>query len=99
MNVPQPPPAATQIDAWQCIGCGRVDAPRPCIGVCQDRRVALVQASDYAQLEQRFADLARQAVAMRAFLGLLAHVQPTPEGWEASFRAMQEKARAVLEMG
>jgi len=27
------------VEAWQCIGCGRVELPQPCIGVCQDRKV------------------------------------------------------------
>ena len=39
------------ISAWQCIGCGRIEAPQTCIGVCQDRRVELVYASDYAVVE------------------------------------------------
>ena len=30
------------IEGWRCIGCGRVDAPQPCIGVCEDKRVELV---------------------------------------------------------
>mgnify|MGYP003298961436 CR=1 FL=1 len=38
------------IDAWQCIGCGRVEAPQNCVGICEDRRVKLVHASAYAAL-------------------------------------------------
>ena len=34
---------ASQVDeAWRCIGCGRIEAQRPCIGVCEDRKVRLV---------------------------------------------------------
>ena len=29
------------IEAWQCIGCGKLEAPQNCIGACQDRRVEL----------------------------------------------------------
>src|SRR5262252_1688753 len=36
-----------RIKAWQCIGCGRLDGPQPCLGVCQDRKVELVPASAY----------------------------------------------------
>jgi hypothetical protein len=32
--------------AWQCIGCGRLDGPAQCIGVCQDRKVELVYATE-----------------------------------------------------
>lgn len=92
----QKPPSPDPIEGWQCIGCGRVDAPRPCIGVCQDKRVALVKADDYAMLERRFAELERDNAALRAFLGLVVQVRPSPRGWERSFLAMQAQARALL---
>lgn len=93
------PPAPEPIDGWQCIGCGRVDAPRPCIGVCQDKRVALVSTADYALLEQRFDELERSHAELRAFLGLISQVRPSRNGWEKSFLAMQAQARALLEHG
>jgi hypothetical protein len=43
------------IPAWQCIGCGRIEAPQTCIGVCQDRRVELVYASEHAETEAELA--------------------------------------------
>ena len=30
------------IDAWQCIGCGKIEAPQTCIGVCRDRKVYFI---------------------------------------------------------
>jgi len=30
---------------WQCIGCGKIEGPQACIGVCQDRKVEMVYAS------------------------------------------------------
>lgn len=39
------------IPAWQCIGCGRIEAPQNCIGVCQDRRVEFVYATEHAETE------------------------------------------------
>ena len=27
--------------AWQCIGCGRIEAPQTCIGICEDCKVEL----------------------------------------------------------
>jgi len=55
------------IRAWQCIGCGRIEAPQTCIGVCQDRRVEFVYASDHAETEAELAAV-RQAleIAQRA---------------------------------
>jgi len=32
------------VKAWQCIGCGKIDAPQTCIGICQDCRVEFVYA-------------------------------------------------------
>jgi hypothetical protein len=93
---PTLPPTPEPIDGWQCIGCGRVDAPRPCIGVCQDKRVALVKAGDYVLLEARYVVLERRHEELRAFLGLISQIRPSPNGWEKSFLAMQAQARALL---
>ena len=41
------------VEAWQCVGCGRLQAERPCIGVCTDKKIELVQAADYAALAWR----------------------------------------------
>jgi len=46
-----------RIAGWRCIGCGKVDAPQPCIGICQDRKVELVLAGDYDALLARTAEL------------------------------------------
>ncbi len=77
------------IDAWQCIGCGRVIAERPCIGICTDRRVELVQAADYAELAWRVEQV-------ETVLKLIANVTPKPEALPASWAALQKRARAVL---
>lgn len=77
------------IDAWQCIGCGRVIAERPCIGICTDRRVELVQAADYAELAWRVEQV-------ETVLKLIANVTPKPEALPASWVALQKRARAVL---
>ena len=36
-----------RIKVWQCIGCGRIDDPKPCIGVCKDQKVEYVLAVDH----------------------------------------------------
>ena len=35
------------VKAWQCIGCGKIEAPQTCIGVCQDRKVSFVYAFEH----------------------------------------------------
>ena len=78
------------IEGWRCIGCGKVDAPRPCIGVCEDRRVELVLAQDYAELAWRVEELEEA-------LALIARVTPKSEQLEASWLALQARARKLLE--
>jgi hypothetical protein len=80
------------VNAWQCIGCGKIEAPQPCIGVCQDRRVQFVYAEDYeealstARAAERALDLVRK----------LAHTTPREDGWRDSYRAFQDDARRLL---
>lgn len=81
---------AERIAGWRCIGCGKVDAPAPCIGVCQDRKVELVQASDYDALLARAAEL-------EAALALIARVTPREADWKASWDALQARARKLLD--
>lgn len=79
----------SRIQAWQCIGCGKLDSPQPCIGVCQDRRVELVDASDYDQALARIREL-------EAVLRILAQATPRDGEWERSYRRLQESARRLL---
>ena len=78
-----------RIAGWRCIGCGKVDAPRPCVGVCQDRKVELVDAVDYDAL------LARTR-ALEAALALIARITPREDALPASWQALQARARALL---
>jgi hypothetical protein len=78
-----------RIAGWRCIGCGKVDAPQPCVGVCQDRKVELVLAGDYDALLARTQEL-------ESALALIARITPREGEWEASWRALQERARQLL---
>lgn len=83
----------TTITAWQCIGCGRVEAPQPCIGVCQDRKVELVVADAHrrsiAAAEERIAQL--EALARQ-----IASVTPHEGECQRTWKALQRRARALL---
>lgn len=86
-----------RVEAWQCIGCGKLEAPQPCIGVCKDRKVKFVYASDY---EEAVAELARAQARASTLLHLvsrLAHTAPHPGQWETSFKALQLEARKLLQ--
>lgn len=71
-----------RIKAWQCIGCGRIEATATCLGICQDVPITVVSAADYD--------------ALRAFLTQFAHTTPRDGAWERTYRAMQERARRLL---
>ena len=77
------------LKVWQCVGCGRIDHPQPCIGICQDRMVEIVLASDYMATASRMAEL-------EALLRRIAATTPRAGQWELSFRAMQDQARRAL---
>ena len=77
------------LQGWRCIGCGKVEAPQPCIGVCQDRPFRFVPAEAHEQLGRRVA-------ALESVLALIAHTTPHPDMLPASWQALQQQARAVL---
>ena len=84
------------VKAWQCIGCGKIDAPQNCIGVCQDRKVELVYAFEYEEVQAQ-ADRARdRANALEAVVRQIAYTRPRNGEWERSFRALQAQARRAL---
>ena len=71
---------------WQCIGCGRIEDPRPCVGICRDEKAEYVLAAEHD----------------RAIAGLLETVRTlartTPREGECMrlWRALQELARAAI---
>jgi hypothetical protein len=77
------------LKVWQCIGCGRIDHPRPCVGICRDERAELVQAADYRNAEARIGKL-------EALLRRIAFTTPRAGDFEASWRALQADARRTL---
>jgi hypothetical protein len=82
--------------AWKCIGCGRLDGPQSCIGVCEDRQVELVGAWDYAAARSALDDASERVAALEAFLRKLAHLTPRNEAWKATLLALQAEARGLL---
>ncbi|MEO5560041.1 MAG: hypothetical protein ABIO49_09315 [Dokdonella sp.] len=84
------------IKAWQCIGCGKIEAPQTCIGVCQDRKILLVPLDEH---EEALAEIQRvygELQDMQAVLSRLALSTPRTGQWEPSYLALQEQARSVL---
>ncbi len=85
------------VKAWQCIGCGKVDVPQPpCIGVCQDRKVEFVYASEYEEALTQTALACQRARTLEALVRRLAWTMPRDGEWERSYRVLQDQARSLL---
>lgn len=84
------------VEAWQCIGCGRIEAPQTCIGVCQDRKIVMVGIAEHQQVLAAAAVLRDQLQEVRVLLSQLALSTPRGGQWEQSWRALQQQARSLL---
>ena len=82
--------------AWQCIGCGKIDAPAPCIGICSDRKVEFVYASDHRRALAEAHLASHEAEVLGALVRRLAYTTPASGQWERSYRALQEQAQRTL---
>jgi hypothetical protein len=78
-----------RIKVWRCVGCGRIDHPQPCVGICRDAKAELVDAADYETAESRVA-------ALEALLRRIAFTTPRAGESEGAWRAFQRDARALL---
>ncbi len=87
------------VKAWQCIGCGRIEAPQTCIGVCQDRKVEFVYAFEHEEALAQLDIARRRANALEALVRRLACTNPRNGGWETTYRTMQEQARSIFSAG
>jgi len=93
-----PDAMSKRLTAWQCIGCGRIEAPQPCIGICQDCKIDLVYASEHDKVLAQLEFTRWQAGALAALVRQLAHATPRKGEWERSYRAVQARARRTLEL-
>jgi hypothetical protein len=82
-------PAPERLTAWRCIGCGRFEAPKPCIGVCKDRKVEFVDALAYDALREELAQMER-------FVRFIASVKPRPQAVGATLEEFRRRARELL---
>ena len=75
-----------RIKVWQCVGCGRIDDPRPCVGICRDAKVEYVLASEHDQ-----------AVAeLEAIVRTIAQTTPREGQALRHWRALQARARKLV---
>ena len=88
---------AEHIPAWRCIGCGKIEAPQPCIGVCQDQPIELVEAQEYDQAAARGQAARCEVAELSGLLRRLAFTTPRNGEWERSYKALQAQARRLLD--
>jgi hypothetical protein len=79
---------AREFVAWQCIGCGRIEGPQPCIGVCQDHKVSFVYASDHAAVASRLIDARERIAVLESLARRMAFSTPRDGGWERGYRSL-----------
>jgi hypothetical protein len=84
------------VKAWQCIGCGKIEAPQPCIGVCQDRKVQFVYVEDYEEALVQTRQATRRAETLQTLVRQLAVTTPREGEWEQCYRALQSRARRTI---
>ena len=84
------------IQAWQCVGCGKIEAPQPCIGVCKDRKVFVVGKDEHERVLAENAALQAQLRQAHAMLLRFGHAKPKQAQWEATWLALQAQLREAL---
>jgi hypothetical protein len=76
-----------RLKVWQCIGCGRIDDPQPCVGVCRDRKVEYVLAAEHDAAVKALADVVRT----------IATTTPRDGAAVRHWKALQARARRALD--
>jgi len=84
------------IVAWQCIGCGRIEDPQPCLGVCQDQKVRLVYAKDHEKILVKLRGAEIETKMLEALVRRIALATPRAGEWERSYRWLQDEARRAV---
>lgn len=90
------PDAAVVVEAWGCLTCGRVDAPRPCLGLCTRTPVPMVDATGFRAAAVRAEHAAREARVLEPAVRQLAWTRPRPGAQVATARALRDAADRAL---
>lgn len=85
------------IKAWQCIGCGSIEARETCIGVCEYRKAEFVAAAEHQRLAADLEATRSELGAFRRLVARLARVTPRAGAFESSYRALQQQAQTLLQ--
>jgi hypothetical protein len=84
------------IQAWQCIGCGKIEAPQPCIGVCRDRKVLFIGKDEHEAALAEIARLREQLQSVASRLRRFGLAAPRAGRWEAAYNALRVETRELI---
>ena len=85
--------ATPRYEIWQCVGCGRIEDPQPCVGICRDVKVEFVPAAAHDEALARLRD---EADALREVVRRIASITPREGECRRSWLALQKQARETL---
>jgi hypothetical protein len=92
---PEPEPAR-RVTAWWCAGCGRIEAPQPCLGVCVRRPVDYVAAAEHDRVLAERADAQHAEEALAAAARQAAWITPRPGHAAEAWAALHWRAEHAL---
>ena len=78
---------------WQCVGCGRIEDPQPCVGICRDVKAEFVPAQAH---DEALARTREEIDALHAIVRRIAGTTPREGQVEGTWRALQQQAREAL---
>lgn len=87
---------AEPVTAWSCPGCGGLDAPQPCLGICLWRPVEWIDRDSYERERAKVLPTLEAAERLRSLACRLASVTPRSGTEELSLRAFGAEAEQVL---
>ena len=82
-----------RIKVWECIGCGRIDHPQPCVGICRDEKREYVPVKDH---DAAMAETQEKLDVLRQIVRELAGTTPRRGEWESNYRALQKRAQVAI---
>ena len=88
--------APDYLAVWQCIGCGRIEMPQTCIGVCRDKKVQLIGKDAHERALAEIDRLQRLLADTRARLLRFAQCAPRAGGAERTFAALRVQLQETL---
>lgn len=85
-----------RVEVWECVGCGRIEAPQTCIGVCRDRKLELVDGSVHDEALARLREASERIERLESLARRMARARPKDGEWKRSYRVLQAEAIDLL---